>query len=153
MAEEIITTTAEGGDPTPQEAGERTFTTDEVNRIVQERLAKERKKTESELDPREQALIEREQALVKREFDLHANQVLKEKQLPAQLLNIIKADDIKMFDKNIGVLSRLIEEVRQAKHEEVAAMFLKPKELPRVGPYTPMPNQSDSIRGAMGLDK
>ncbi len=40
--------TATSGNPTP-EAGERTFTQDEVNRIIQERLAKEKAKYDSAL--------------------------------------------------------------------------------------------------------
>lgn len=55
-----------------QGAGERTFTQDDVNRIVQDRLAKDREKASKELG-------EREQELAQREFRLNSRQKLVDK--------------------------------------------------------------------------
>ena len=52
-----------------QDAGEKTFTQDDVNRIVQDRLAKDREKASKELG-------EREQELAQREFRLNSRQKL-----------------------------------------------------------------------------
>ena len=57
--------TKQGAQQETQQAGERTFTQDEVNQIVQERLA--RAKTSSEPDQRELDLQARENALYVRE--------------------------------------------------------------------------------------
>ena len=55
--------------PTPEAAGGRTFTQDEVNKIVSDRLAREREKQtqQTALDEREKALREREQAFEAKE--------------------------------------------------------------------------------------
>lgn len=55
--------------PTPEAEGGRMFTQDEVNRIVSDRLAREREKQtqQTALDERENALREREQALEAKE--------------------------------------------------------------------------------------
>ena len=55
--------------PTPEAEGGRLFTQDEVNRIVSDRLAREREKQtqQTALDEREKALREREQALEAKE--------------------------------------------------------------------------------------
>ena len=52
-----------------QGAGEKTFTQDDVNRIVSDRLAKDREKASKELN-------EREQELAQREFRLNSRQKL-----------------------------------------------------------------------------
>ena len=55
-----------------QGAGEKTFTQDDVNRIVSDRLAKDREKASKELN-------EREQELAQREFRLNSRQKLIDK--------------------------------------------------------------------------
>ena len=55
--------------PTPEETGGRMFTQEEVNRIVSDRLARERAKAEpSPLDEREAAIKARESALDCKEY-------------------------------------------------------------------------------------
>ena len=65
----------QSADPAAQETGERTFTQDDVNRIVQDRLAKDREKASKELN-------EREQELAQREFRLNSRQKLIDKGYP-----------------------------------------------------------------------
>ena len=72
MSDEIKTTnTEQPNTPTPEESGGqgRTFSQDEVNRIVSERLAREREKLtqQPQEDEREKTLREREKALEARE--------------------------------------------------------------------------------------
>lgn len=65
-----------------QGTGERTFTQDDVNRIVQDRLAKDREKASKELG-------EREQELAQREFRLNSRQKLADKGYPETLLDAL----------------------------------------------------------------
>ena len=62
--------------------GGKTFTQDDVNRIVSERLAKERTKAEPKEDEREQALKARESRMDCREY-------IVDKKYPAVLLDIL----------------------------------------------------------------
>lgn len=63
-----------------QGTGEKTFTQEDVNRIVQERLAKEKARNGGEAD-----FAKREQELARRELHMTARELLSEKGLPVQL--------------------------------------------------------------------
>lgn len=81
--------------PTPEasggQGGERTFTQEEVNRIVADRLARERAKAEpSPADEREQALKAREAKLDCREY-------LDAQGYPAALLDVLDSSDTGKF--------------------------------------------------------
>lgn len=77
---ENINTTAEGGNTL---TGEKTFTQDDVNRIVQDRLAKEKAKLDA-------SLVEREQALQQREMAVKAQELLAERGLPKTLATALR---------------------------------------------------------------
>lgn len=68
------------------------FTQDDVNRIVSERLARDRKErtTQTEADEKEQALKARESKLDCREY-------LSEKKYPAELLEVLDTSDVEKF--------------------------------------------------------
>lgn len=70
--------------------GGKTFTQDEVNRIVSERLAKERAKAEPKEDEREQALRAREARLDCREY-------IAGNKYPAALLDILDTGNAESF--------------------------------------------------------
>lgn len=81
--------------PTPEasggQGGERTFTQEEVNRIVADRLARERAKAEpSPADEREQALKAREARLDCREY-------LDTQGYPSALLDVLDSSDTAKF--------------------------------------------------------
>jgi len=88
--------------PTPEAVGgqgQRTFTQEEVNRIVAERLARERAKAEpSPADEREQALKAREARLDCREYLDYAK-------LPAALLDVLDTSDVEKFKAAVGKLT------------------------------------------------
>ena len=71
MTENTMNTEQQAETPTPEETGgaARLFTQEEVNRIVSDRLQRERERAQqqAETDRREQALAEREQALKAKE--------------------------------------------------------------------------------------
>ena len=69
--------------------GGRTFTQDEVNRIVSDRLAREREKL-----PKDD---EREKALKAREARLDCRDYLDSKNYPAALLDVLDSSDVEKF--------------------------------------------------------
>lgn len=132
--------TAPTGRENPIE-GNRTFSQDEVNRIVQERLAKEKQKNQEELTARESALAQKE-------FRLDAVSVLRDKGLPDNLADIIKADDLEAFGKNVDTILKLIDEKAKAEQE--------PKVIGRVdmiGAVHGTGLHGDPVREAFGLNK
>ena len=122
-------TQANEGQGTPQ-TNERMFTQDEVNRIVQDRLA--RVKVANEPDQRELDLQSRELAL-------YARERIEENGLDKTLADELKGMDKATIDKVIKIIApmaqRMNEPIRNA-----------------VGPTTGKAMGSDaSIRAAMGL--
>lgn len=104
-------------DATPAETGEkktapednRTFTQEEVNRIVSDRLAREKAKATQESD-REAALTARENALECREF------IEKNKEYPAKLLEILDTSNFKDFKDKADKLMEAFPEINQDLH-------------------------------------
>lgn len=85
--------------PNP-EAGEKTFSQADVNRIVADRLARERDKRTAELDEREQALRRRELAVIAREK-------LDEAGLNKELCDVLRFDDEAALDEAISKLKNI----------------------------------------------
>lgn len=97
---------------TPEEKGgqgEKMFSQDDVNRIVSERLAREREKyaQQPKEDERETALRERENGLKARESRLACRDYLDEKKLPSELLDVIGTDDAEKFTVTVEKLVEL----------------------------------------------
>jgi hypothetical protein len=131
-----------------QGTGERTFTQDDVNRIVQDRLAKDREKASKELG-------EREQELAQREFRLNSRQKLADKGYPETLLDALNCSSEEAFDKALGIIDGLMEERLKSKKDDEKQAQL---EAQRAKPFTGPLNQSsyrtgaDPIRKAMNLN-
>lgn len=121
--------------------GNRTFSQDDVNRIIQERLAKEKQKSQEELAARELELAQKE-------FRLNAVSVLRDKGLPDNLADIIKGDDLEGFGRNVDAILSLIDERARAEQE--------PKAIGRmnvIGAVGGRGIQPDPVRDAFGLSK
>ena len=135
------TNTGDAGTTTPQ-AEDKTFTQDQVNAIIGERLQKERQKAESDI-------AKREQELSQREFLLNAKSTLTEKGLPAELADYIIADP-EALEKAVNLLTEHIKS-NKARIAEVA------RGLRGAGmtgkPSQPLFSAPDPIREAMGLNK
>ena len=91
--------------------GEKMFTQDEVNRIVSDRLAREREKlSQPHEDEREKALREREQAVAVRENRYRCEDYLKEKNMlpqdQARFLEALDTSDFDKFQKIVDVLGK-----------------------------------------------
>ena len=84
----------------PDTTGGRTFTQDEVNRIVSNRLAEDRAKRAAELDEREKAVKARELAVI-------AAEKLSAAGLPKELTAVLKYDDEESLDAAINQLSNM----------------------------------------------
>ncbi len=93
--------------PTPEDSGgqgsERTFTQEEVNRIVSERLAREREKAAQQPTP--EALRERD--LKARESRLDCREYLSAQGYPAELLDILDTSDTDKFKASADRLRAL----------------------------------------------
>lgn len=113
---------------------DKTFTQEEVNKIVQERLARERSKTPSEV---EKALEEREKALEARERESAFKATLKAKNIPEEVYEALNCTSEETFNKSLEILSPYFQKLNEP--------ILNP-----VGPTTNV-SHTDSIRKAMGL--
>lgn len=87
--------------------GGKTFTQDDVNRIVSERLAKERTKAEPKEDEREQALKARESRLDCREY-------IAGKKYPVELLEILDTGDADRFKAIADKLAKAFPAITQS---------------------------------------
>ena len=131
---ENITTTGEAGDTTPKEGG-KTFTQEQVNNIVRDRLSKERDKLSTDL-------VQRERELTEREFVYKARDILTERKLPLELLDALNAPDLETLEKSLSLL-------------EAHTNILNPNQvldLPPVGQRAPI-DRDHMTRVAMGLTK
>lgn len=116
---------------------EKTFTQEELNRIIGERLAKEKAKTE-------QTLLQKEQELNKRELSLKAKEVLTEKGLPSEFSNILNFSDEESLSKAIDKLQEYIE-TEKSKIQRPKLVGVAPSE------GSGKPAMPDGIREAMAL--
>lgn len=95
MSEEIKNTETQTTNATPAETGEpagKMFTQEEVNKIVSERLARDREKRSTQ-----QQEDERETALKARESKLDCREYLTEKKYPVELIDILDTYDVNKF--------------------------------------------------------
>lgn len=114
--------------------GEKTFTQEDVNRIVQERLAR----VKAESGGRETELDSRERELDARERRMNARDILAAKNLPAELLEVLDCSDEKRMQEHIKILEKAY----------MPATKQGTGYSPRKG-STPLPE--DPVREAMGL--
>lgn len=124
----------------PQGAGDKTFTQEDVNRIVQERLAKEKTKTTETIAAKEKELAERE-------LQLNARQILTEKNLPGELMEALNCKDKETFEKSVAIIEKVIEGYKEQnkKTDPPVPRFTAPISRQSTG------TEVDKIRVAMGL--
>lgn len=96
--------------PEPNNNGDKTFTQEDVNRIVSERLAKEKAKYEAnsqaKTQKREAELSKREQELLTRELKATARETLMNKNLPKDLLDVVNYSSEEEMNKSIDILAK-----------------------------------------------
>lgn len=127
-----------------QGTGEKTFTQEDGNRIVQERLAKEKAKNSGEAD-----FTKREQELAQRELHMSAKEMLSEKGLPVQLFDALNCTDKEALEKSISTIETVFNEYKANATSNIKFKGFQP------GVSTQMPDAGDTedleIRKAMGL--
>lgn len=127
-----------------QGTGEKTFTQEDVNRIVQERLAKEKAKNSGEAD-----FAKREQELAQRELHMTAKELLSEKGLPVQLFDALNCTDKETMEKSIATIETVFNEYKANVTGNIKFKGFQP------GASTQMPESANvgdlEIRKAMGL--
>ena len=109
----------------------KTFSQEDVNRIVGERLAKEKAKTSQEL-------AEREKQLQQKEMEFKAKSVLAEKGYSSELLGAIKCSTEEELKNSLDIIGPLLEQKKASDALENA----KPR-------FT-VPARGRSIHGDMG---
>lgn len=115
------------------QTGERTFTQEDVNRIVQERLA--RAKTSSEPDERELELQRRENAV-------YVSEQIAANGLPKELVDEFKGMDKATIDKCMKIIAPFAKKAAEPIHNPVGP----------IGNH-PVGNEDAAIRKAMGLNR
>ena len=132
---------------TPAETGgEKTFTQEDVNRIVQERLAKDRAKASEDINKREKELADRE-------FRLNSRQKLIDRGYPESIMDALNCSSEEAFNKSLDALDSLLkergstaEDKRIRDNTAVFAKFTAP-----VSSHGGGSQSRDPIREAMGL--
>ena len=123
--ENVTTGAAETPTTTPADnkGEQKTFTQDDVNRIVQDRLAKDRAKASEELGKREQELNDRE-------FRLNSRQKLIDRGYPESIMDALNCSSEEAFDKALDTIDSLLKErtpsAEQAELEKNRARFTAP---------------------------
>lgn len=128
-----------------QGTGEKTFTQEDVNRIVQERLAKEKAKNSGDAD-----FARREQELVQRELHMTAKEMLSEKGLPVQLFNALNCTDKETMEKSISTIEMVFNQYKANATSNIQFKGFQPgasNQTPNAGATT----EDIEIRKAMGL--
>lgn len=131
---------ADNTNNTNTENVEKTFTQDDVNRIVSERLSRERDKRTTELD-------EREKELKRRELSIIAREKLDEAGLNKELCKVLRFDDEAELDEAIKQLQD-IQGFNGKKPEKFGKVKFIENKLPPVGNI-----DIDPIRNAFRLPK
>lgn len=123
----------------------KTFTQDEVNRIVSERLNKEKGKINAD---REAEYSKREQELNQRELRLHAREALSERNMPSELLDVLNYSSKEDLDKCIDVIEQVLKNQMQQFQDKLNEKPVPTISIPGCGKRLP---SGDPIRSAMGL--
>ena len=135
----------QNADPAANEGtGERTFTQEDVNRIVQERLAKEKAKSSGESD-----FARREQELAQRELHMTARELLSEKGLPVNLFDALNCTDKETLEKSISSIEKAFAEQKANARKNIKFKGFQPGVSLRPS-YEDF--EDDALRKAMGLD-
>ena len=87
--------------------GERSFTQEDVNEIVQKRLQREREKWKAP-DSVERQLIQRENDVLRRELKLSAKERLQDAGLPVAAAELLRYDDEAGFEESFAALRDLL---------------------------------------------
>lgn len=117
---------------------EKTFTQDEVNRIVQERLSRNKSKNDE--------LEEREKKIIQRELKADCKDILIEKNLPVELSELFNGYSEDDLDKFIDVIGKIEDKIKSSNENKMRG------HKPNIG-NTVEYNSNDPIKEAFRLFK
>lgn len=123
--------------------GDKTFTQDDVNRIIGERLAKEKTKGDTDFSKKEQELAQRE-------IRLSAKEMLSEHNLSVQLIDALNCTSKETLEKSISIIEQVMKEkTKEAPNRQIKGA--SPAEpLNRIDEVS---GEDAAIRKAMGFQK
>ena len=124
----------------PDGAGEKTFTQEQVNQIISDRLARDRAKGEA-------ALAEREQQLAQRELLLTAREKLTENGLPVELVVALNVSSPEALEKALSTVKTVMDKYKAEAQPIKIIGGAKPAEVLCRAKYT----GDGSLRKAMEL--
>jgi hypothetical protein len=127
------------------ETEEKTFTQEDVNRIIGERLAKEKAKGEQEFSKKEQQLQQRE-------LRLNAKEMLSEKGLSTQLVDALNCTSNETLEKSVLILEEVFNKNKEAQSK---LRGIEPNHgvggrVPHISNNSTL-NSDSNIRKAMGI--
>lgn len=126
----------------------KTFTQDDVNRIVQERLAKEKSKASNEDFEKKTADLEKRTAeLAAKENRLNAVTALRAAGYPDELADVIRCSNADELKKSMEIIDKIIKE----RTPEGWSKELEAKRSKIVGTSIHSLPSDNGIRSAMGL--
>lgn len=123
----------------PDGIGEKTFTQEQVNQIISDRLARDRAKGEA-------ALAEREQQLAQRELLLTAREKLTESGLPVELVDALNVSSPEALEKALSTVKTVMDKYKS----EARPMKLRGVKAAE-SLSGPQGTSNGSLRKAMGL--
>lgn len=148
---DLQNTSTEGTQTSAEGAQQKTFTQDDVNRIVQERLAKEKNKTSSneDFDKKTEELERRTTELEARENRFNTVTMLRNAGYPDELADAIKCNNTEELKKSMEIIDKIIKE----RTPEGWSKELEEKRSRIIGTSINSLSLSsdDGIRSAMGL--
>ena len=124
----------------PDGAGEKTFTQEQVNQIISDRLARDRAKGEA-------ALAESEQQLAQRELLLTAREKLTENGLPVELVDALNVSSPEALEKALSTVKTVMDKYKAEAQPIKIIGGAKPAEVLCRAKYT----GDASLRKAMEL--
>ncbi|MCT4544527.1 MAG: DUF4355 domain-containing protein [Vallitalea sp.] len=130
------------------ETEEKTFTQEDVNRIIGERLAKEKAKGEQEFSKKEQQLQQRE-------LRLNAKEMLSEKGLSTQLVDALNCTSNETLEKSVSILEDVFNKNKneaQGKLRGVEPNFGVGGRAPHILNNSTL-NSDSNLRKAMGIQR
>lgn len=125
------------------EENSRTFTQEEVNTIVQDRLAREKEK-------HDKALLDMQADIKRRERKLEAREALQQRGLPSELVDLVQLDNDESFNTSLALLEKTYKPMGTDKDKTFGGQVFNGVVYK---PASGGPAYVDPIRKAMGLNK